>query len=291
MTLYPDFPQLLLKGICSDEPGRSADLERLFQAIDYDINLLADAMNVGGDTNNEITNLYTTNLYVTNIFDLDGNPLVKGLFRFTLNANMAANKADADILELDGTDTDTDADVHDKAGLFTRALNGAKGLALLVGTEYHVIECETTAGAIHFVLTADMSESTATSTTTDYWGTQQDVQNPGNVTVHDDSGKFARALSGANGIAIYDAIEDNYKVVECEVESTMYYGLQVGALLTSDGANPIDNLEAMNGQATTDNSITANNVFSWEADDNAPTIIVWNVSDSDWDMIQVKCPA
>jgi hypothetical protein len=141
----------------------------------------------------------------------------ENLFRFTLNADMVANKADADILELDGTDTNADENVHDKAGLFTRALSGAKGLAVKVGDLYHV--------------------------------------------------------------------------VDCEQEATMYYGLQVGALLTGDSTNGIDNLEAMNGDATTDSSITANNRLGWAGDDNAKTYIAWNAVNSDWDMIQVECPA
>ncbi len=242
-------------------------------------------MNIAGDT------FISGDQYIEGDIYIDGEITAGELVRFTLNADMAANKAAADILELDGVDTNVYADVHDKAGLFTRALNGAKGLAVKVGAEYHVIDCETKAGAIHFVLTADMSAKTATSTTTDYWGTQQDVQNPGNQTVHDDSNKFARALNGANGIAIYDAIEDNYKVVECEVEATMYFGLQVGALLTSDTTNGVDNLEAMNGDATTASSITANNRLGWAGDDNAKTYIGWNEANSDWDMIQVECPA
>ena len=72
--------------------------------------------------------------------------------------------------------------------------------------------------------------------------------------------------------------------------ATMLRGLQVGALATSDTTNAIDNLNDINGELD-DTSVTSQNILDWAADDNADTYAVWNDEDSQWEMIQVKCPA
>lgn len=65
------------------------------------------------------------------------------LYRFTLNENMGAttaNKGDADILEMDGTDTGTDADVEDPEAVFSTLLNNDTGLCLLQDGAYYIIQ-------------------------------------------------------------------------------------------------------------------------------------------------------
>lgn len=63
------------------------------------------------------------------------------LYRFTLNASLAGGTADADILEMDGTDTGIDDDVLDPLGIFSSltVVNSA-GLCLKQGGKYYVIQ-------------------------------------------------------------------------------------------------------------------------------------------------------
>lgn len=66
---------------------------------------------------------------------------VARLYRFTLNASLASGTADADILEMDGTDTTVDATVRDPLGIFATltAVNSA-GLCLYQDGKYYVIQ-------------------------------------------------------------------------------------------------------------------------------------------------------
>ena len=62
------------------------------------------------------------------------------LWRFTLNEAWTAGAADADILEMDGTDTGTDADVLDPLGIFGSLTTGDAGLCLLQNGVYYAIQ-------------------------------------------------------------------------------------------------------------------------------------------------------
>lgn len=63
------------------------------------------------------------------------------LYRFTLNASLASGTADADILEMDGTDTTIDDDVLDPLGIFASLTSvGAAGLCILQDGKYYVIQ-------------------------------------------------------------------------------------------------------------------------------------------------------
>lgn len=65
------------------------------------------------------------------------------LYRFTLNEDMGAtttNKGDADILEMDGTDTGIDADVEDPLAIFSTLTNTDAGLCLRQGGSYYIIQ-------------------------------------------------------------------------------------------------------------------------------------------------------
>ena len=67
----------------------------------------------------------------------------ENLFRFTLNASLATGTADADILEMDGTDTGIDADVLDPLGIFATLVTiGDAGLCLRQDGNYYVIQAE-----------------------------------------------------------------------------------------------------------------------------------------------------
>lgn len=63
------------------------------------------------------------------------------LYRFTLNASLASGTADADILEMDGTDTTLDEDVLDPLGIFASLTTvGDAGLCLRQDGIYYVIQ-------------------------------------------------------------------------------------------------------------------------------------------------------
>lgn len=62
------------------------------------------------------------------------------LYRFTLNEALTTGTADADILEMDGTDTTIDDDVLDPLGIFDTLTNGDPGLCLKQDGNYYVIQ-------------------------------------------------------------------------------------------------------------------------------------------------------
>jgi hypothetical protein len=66
---------------------------------------------------------------------------VARLYRFTLNESLADGTADADILEMDGTDTGIDDTVRDPVGIFaTLTAVNAAGLCLYQDGKYWVIQ-------------------------------------------------------------------------------------------------------------------------------------------------------
>lgn len=122
--------------------------------------------------------------------------------------------------------TPTSPYVHDPQGLFTRALSGAKCVAVFQSFKtaddpherYLAQNCQTKAGRITITLTADLPTSGVASVTiTSYGGTQQDIQNPGSgPTVKDATGEFKGAKLGYIGEAIYDAPLDEYHIVSLQ---------------------------------------------------------------------------
>lgn len=166
---------------------------------------------------------------------------------FTLTSDMTAGAATTTIDQWWGTDEPTSPTVvNDRQGLFTRALTGAKGIAVLDTNDnlFIVLECQSKAGAVAMTLAADMTTNEANSTVNDFWGSQQDVQSPGaSVTVYDAQGLFKRALDGAKGEAIYDAIDDRYRVVECQSKAgwiAVTLDENVGATAAGEAAVTID---------------------------------------------------
>lgn len=75
----------------------------------------------------------------SNVFRFSIEP--SRLFRFTLNASLASGTADADILEMDGSDTGVDADVLDPLGIFaTLTTIGTAGLCIRQDGKFYVIQ-------------------------------------------------------------------------------------------------------------------------------------------------------
>ena len=82
------------------------------------------------------------------------------------------------------------------------------------------MECQSLAGWVRFTLNADLDGGSAAATRADFGGSQQDVQDPGRtITVHDGAGSFKRAKASCTGLAMYDAVDDEYNVVECQTRA------------------------------------------------------------------------
>jgi len=75
-------------------------------------------------------------------FILSGGGMATGVtfWRFTLNSNWVAGTADADILEMDGTDTGLDDDVRDPLGIFSTLEAGDPGICFLQDGVYYAIQ-------------------------------------------------------------------------------------------------------------------------------------------------------
>lgn len=117
--------------------------------------------------------------------------------------------------------------VYDDRHLFDRALAGAKGLAIWdeIEDHYQVIECESKAGAIRVTIGSDgLSSGTALGNASafsldDSWGSQQDILAPvadASLSIKDDGGFFTRALPGAKAIALLDAADNVFRVVQAK---------------------------------------------------------------------------
>lgn len=64
-------------------------------------------------------------------------------YRFTMNedwGDTTATAADSDILEMDGTDTDTDAEVFDPLGIFSDMTTGDAGICVYQDGKYWAIQ-------------------------------------------------------------------------------------------------------------------------------------------------------
>lgn len=91
---------------------------------------------------------------------------------------------------------------------------------------------------------------------------------------------------------VQDGSSDDWYVLEPMMP--IIQGQQVGALLSTDATNNLDNLAHLAGygvditDATT--TVTADNDFSWDADDNALTYAFLDAN-GNWKMFQLTCPA
>lgn len=160
---------------------------------------------------------------------------------FTLTADMTAGvSAAATVDRYWDVNPGAAVDINDRQGLFTRALTGAKGIAVLdtINNLYITVECQSKAGWIRGTLTADMSAgSSGGANVVDFGGSQQDVQSPGStVTVYDPAGLFTHAKNGAAFKAIYDAIEDKYILAECQSKAGWIRGALTADMASSSAA-------------------------------------------------------
>lgn len=72
--------------------------------------------------------------------------------------------------------------------------------------------------------------------------------------------------------------------------ATVYLGDVSGAFTSSDSTFTVDGLVKLGGPVTiTDSSVTVQNTFDWDGDDNGKCMIIWNQTDRQWEAIQVAC--
>lgn len=153
-----------------------------------------------------------------------------GHLQIELANPIAAKKSDgAFVYDWRGTQQDiqipgANVTVRDEDDLFSRALTGARGLAVYDADDdrYHLFQCQSKAGWIRGTLAQSMSSSTssAPANIAEYGGTQQDIQAPpAGTMVFDPSGLFKRALKEAKFKAIYNAKTDQYILVECQTKA------------------------------------------------------------------------
>jgi hypothetical protein len=223
-----------------------------------------------------------------------------GWIRGTLTADMSSGSATVTVTDYGGSQQDVQdpgsgLSVYDPSSLFSRAKSGAAFYAVYdaVDDKYNLVECQTQAGWIKFTLTADMASGSAAATVNDYGGSQQDVQNPGSsLTVYDTGGNFPYAKSGAVGLAIYDAVDDQYKIATCQQLATMILGQAQGAFSSANSTITVDNLSVLDQTPfvqSPGSSVSATNSFGFDGDDNAVVLIVR--SGATWRLVQVECPA
>lgn len=215
----------------------------------------------------------------------------------TLTENMSnttAGEAFAAVNDYYGNPTNgmnpgTGLNVQDNQGLFTRALNGAKGYAVFDErtNEYNLVRCQTKAEGIAFTLNADLSGAGSVSgTVTDYWR----GQSPGaNINLLNVGGDFFMCFSGAAGIATYDDRSDDYHIVECEQNCPMYLGQTNGALATGDAAILCDGLIPLGWGVDAEASVSGQNTFNAETDNDGYVVVVWSRDNADWVIIQAQC--
>jgi hypothetical protein len=209
----------------------------------------------------------------------------------------AGTAADADVVTWwDGKQPPAQVDVHDPAGLFTRALQTGAFLARWNerydsgNGGYIVVESESKAGWIDVTLTNAMASSNSTGATVNrYGGSQQDIQDPGSaVTVYDDQDLWKYAPVGAKGRAIYDASADRYRLVACQLKKQYLRGTISGAL----GATGTLSITASYGNGVAvSGSVTVQNPGSFFTGAGGEEAMAIYDADADqWLLVWVECP-
>jgi hypothetical protein len=139
------------------------------------------------------------------------------------------------------------------------------------------------------------------ATTTDEAAADVDAYvgaDPGaSITVLDRQSQFGRAPSGAAGLAAYDPADDAWFLVRCGQLASVCKALidEASGVATSDTDFQVDNVDPIGdglGPTASDAAeLTVENIYAMEGDDNAPVLIVWNATESQWECHQMKCPA
>ena len=83
-------------------------------------------------------------------------------------------------------------------------------------------------------------------------------------------------------------------MVKREPGPTICKGLATAAVATANGTFTVDNVVAMSGLvpvASSGATLTIQNTFSGETDDNGKVVFIYNAADGNWEWLQMQCPA
>jgi len=190
------------------------------------------------DLDEEVEILKTDEDVVINWMLLEGGSGAK-LWRFTLNADIAAGTADADKLELDGTDTEEDVTVTDVNGQFAGLKDTCYGICLEAvdadGDLVYAIVGVPLKEHCKFTLDAELqiTDSSASATITSQWGQGQDHPSTA-ITVNNcnNIGGSWQFYGGAGyfGIATYSGSGTTWNIVQLNC-------LEEGTTITATGSS------------------------------------------------------
>jgi hypothetical protein len=159
---------------------------------------------------------------------------------------------------------------------------------------YELVYLAPLARWIEFTLTEDMGETTAGEATAAVDAAFQGASPGSSTTVHDPQDAFLRALFGAKGVAAWDDEAEQYKIVRCQQRAAMCRGLIKGAMTTGDASHTVDNVSPLAGQSPVTSAaatLTVENLFHWNAADNAVCVFAWDETADEWILLQVECSA
>jgi hypothetical protein len=96
------------------------------------------------------------------------------------------------------------------------------------------------------------------------------------------------------GFIAVEAAASNLVLVVRNPAPTICEGLAVGAVADTDGTYSVDNVKALSGLVPVANSsatLTVQNTFSDDIDDNGKVFFAWHESRNRWETLDVTCPA
>lgn len=227
-------------------------------------------------------------------------------FRFKTLENMGAsvaNSANAQIYFFgDSTDSIIETDyVVDDAGMFSGLASGSVGFCF-ASSQYFIASVPST--NITVTVAATTAESYICQATTDYASTDatftldnlEPMDGVGTTLTSISAQNSFNLASSNNGLCFvkYSRYSSLFEVLitqstAAQPPAQSYMGLATTDYATTDATIVIDNLEAMDGLATTALTLTATNRFEWDINDNAPCYVKYNNHSSMYDLIQTKC--
>lgn len=105
--------------------------------------------------------------------------------------------------------------------------------------------------------------------------------------VIDDSSVYSNALSGDKCLVIASS---EYFLISIPLPSARsYLGLSTTDYASTDTSVVIDNLQAMDGEATTETTLTAVNRFQWDVINNKQCYIRYSDYSSQYELLQTWC--
>jgi len=207
------------------------------------------------------------------------------IVRFTLTANLAAGSTAAATITSSGADNGDTITVTDWSN--NGALSGNKGLAVLVGSTYYVIELFDNPEVVRFTLTADLAMARGSTAAANV-----EVLGAGTTTAETVTNWAKKwAKSGARGHAcrVFDGTALRYDVIDVEPLADRVRGLVVYDFETTTATVYLDTLKGLNGDSPTASEIAVKNIHEWAGKENTHARAEWNQADSQWELYQIDC--